>query len=557
MNNTLSNHNAFYGGKVSSLKPNKSFLQILFMFHLVFIFSTLNLAAATYYVSPAGSDSNPGNQSAPWRTIQKAANTLIAGDMVYIMAGTYNERVTPQNSGNANNWITYAAYPGDLVVIDGTGLSSGWNGVFKIFNKGYIKVTGLKIQKSPGNGFLIENSNYIILENNHTFDTYNSGIGVWNCTNVIIDGNNVERACNGGSQECITIAKTDGFEVRNNEVHSTLTGANGGEGIDAKDGSRNGKIYNNYVHNLKRIGIYVDAWNKHTYNIQVYNNIVHDCDDGFAVASEEGGLLENVSFFNNVAYHNEWRGIIISGCCGTHVSHPLKNVLVINNTFYNNGWTNWGGGIHIENHHIENLIVRNNIVSQNKSFQIALEGPIPLNQLTVEYNLIHGFKNYPGEIRGTNYIESNPLFVNPSTYDLRLQSGSPAVDAGTPLLAPLFDILGNIRPIGAGFDIGAYEYGSLTNTNENFSSFDYVLYQNYPNPFNPRTEIKFSVSQKDFVTIKVYDILGNEVSTLLAEEIEAGKHSVNFYANSLSSGVYFYRMSTQNFSETKRMLLLK
>jgi len=83
------------------------------------------------------------------------------------------------------------------------------------------------------------------------------------------------------------------------------------------------------------------------------------------------------------------------------------------------------------------------------------------------------------------------------------------------------------------------------------------LEQNYPNPFNPSTEINFSLPQTTNVTLKVYDIMGREVATLIEEQYEAGKHSVIFNAASLSSGVYYYIIVTENFIQTKKMILLK
>ena len=67
------------------------------------------VAASVYFVAPDGDDAHPGTPSQPWRTIQKASDTLVAGDTVYIRAGTYHERVVPQNSGRAGQFITYAA----------------------------------------------------------------------------------------------------------------------------------------------------------------------------------------------------------------------------------------------------------------------------------------------------------------------------------------------------------------------------------------------------------------------------------------------------------------
>ncbi|MHB8338706.1 MAG: T9SS type A sorting domain-containing protein [Ignavibacteriaceae bacterium] len=86
---------------------------------------------------------------------------------------------------------------------------------------------------------------------------------------------------------------------------------------------------------------------------------------------------------------------------------------------------------------------------------------------------------------------------------------------------------------------------------------NFSLEQNYPNPFNPVTTINYTVASKDLVSIKVYDVLGNEIATLVNEEKPAGSYSVNFNGNKLSSGVYFYRMQAGSFVETKKLILMK
>ena len=85
----------------------------------------------------------------------------------------------------------------------------------------------------------------------------------------------------------------------------------------------------------------------------------------------------------------------------------------------------------------------------------------------------------------------------------------------------------------------------------------FTLDQNYPNPFNPGTMISFDVPSKSFVTLKVFDALGREVSTLLAEELSAGAYSRRWNAANVPSGVYFYRLQAGEYVETKRMILLK
>ncbi|MBS1517720.1 MAG: T9SS type A sorting domain-containing protein [Bacteroidetes bacterium] len=87
---------------------------------------------------------------------------------------------------------------------------------------------------------------------------------------------------------------------------------------------------------------------------------------------------------------------------------------------------------------------------------------------------------------------------------------------------------------------------------------NYTLSQNYPNPFNPVTNIEFSIPRSENVTLKVYDILGNEVSVLLNnEKLNSGSYKTNFSGNSLTSGIYYYKLTAGSFSDTKKMMLIK
>jgi len=83
------------------------------------------------------------------------------------------------------------------------------------------------------------------------------------------------------------------------------------------------------------------------------------------------------------------------------------------------------------------------------------------------------------------------------------------------------------------------------------------LIQNFPNPFNPTTLIKYQIPELSFVTLKVYDVLGNEIATLVSEEKEAGSYSITFDASNLSSGIYVYRLETPDFIDFRKMTFLK
>ncbi len=96
----------------------------------------------------------------------------------------------------------------------------------------------------------------------------------------------------------------------------------------------------------------------------------------------------------------------------------------------------------------------------------------------------------------------------------------------------------------------------ITN-NQNNTPENYTLLQNYPNPFNPSTKISFSLPKAGNVTLVVYDILGREVATIMNEFTTAGNHTINFNASNLSSGVYFYKIQAGDFTDTKKMMLIK
>ena len=85
----------------------------------------------------------------------------------------------------------------------------------------------------------------------------------------------------------------------------------------------------------------------------------------------------------------------------------------------------------------------------------------------------------------------------------------------------------------------------------------FSLGQNYPNPFNPMTTISFSLPSKSFVSLKVFDVIGRKVATIVSEELSAGNHSRKWNAANITSGMYFYVLNAGSFSETKKLVLLR
>jgi hypothetical protein len=102
---------------------------------------------------------------------------------------------------------------------------------------------------------------------------------------------------------------------------------------------------------------------------------------------------------------------------------------------------------------------------------------------------------------------------------------------------------------------GSFRYSEIIEVE--ITPTNYSLSQNYPNPFNPTTNFKFQIANSGFVSMKVFDVLGNEVANLVNEELSAGEYEVEYNASGLPSGVYFYKLSAGSFTDTKKMILMK
>ncbi|CAK8717060.1 MAG: Right handed beta helix region [Candidatus Electronema aureum] len=470
-------------------------------FFVLMIIGVQTAWSAVYYVDAvAGNDANSGTADAPWATVQKAAAILIAGDTAYIKNGIYAmnnhptvKYLSPVNSGNAAaGYITFAAYNGHTPVLDGGNarlLTAG--GLINIRNKEYIRISGITVKNvddnAEGIGIYVENSRHIIIEKNHVLHTDSSGIQVFTksvqlglpSADIIIENNEVEDTNLGGPNEMITVAGVNRFEVKGNLVHNRKSGTTGGEGIDIKQGSKNGSVHHNEIWDLNtnRPGVYIDAWDQLTENIDVYANHIHHIDTfGLYVGSERGGLLRNIRIFNNIIHDNYRAGICFADESSYSGTEPIENIVVMNNTLAHNGVSiNWYGAIYVENPSITGLTIRNNIAWQNGGYQIS-SIPTTTSAVAVSNNLLWGVLGAADNNRISSSVDmkADPLFVDTAETNFRLQVASPAIDRGDTASLPVdifdqdgdsnatesipFDYAGKPRISGNRVDIGAYEY---------------------------------------------------------------------------------------------------
>lgn len=406
----------------------------------------------TFVVSTSGDDRNSGTLEAPWRTVGKAAASARAGDTVCFRAGTWNEALEPQNSGTASALITFTAFPGEehRAVLDlehMTGQKT-YRGIVHIESKSYIIVENLTITQAEDFGVFVRLSDNVVIRNNIIDYTWNSGIFVVKSQNVIADGNDLQRVTHGqgghpGHESISILGGTDGFEIKNNSIHNPFRDLESGEpvskeGIDAKDGVANGKIYGNYVNLGNSIGVYIDAFDAYVNNVEIFNNELVGNSYGVVVASEQRGTVDGVSIYNNLIYDNSKFGIRIVGWVN---GGWTKNIDVINNTIYANG----DYGIDVSNVESMNIRIQNNISLGHLKQNLIVRPNIPADQVKTVSNLVEG----------------DAQFVNAAEGDFHLLAESPAIDVASSEQAPPFDRDGVARPIGQAIDLGAYEGPAL------------------------------------------------------------------------------------------------
>lgn len=439
--------------------------------------------ARIHYVSTTGDDSRSvaqaKNQATPWKTIQKAATTISPGDTVIIFGGVYQEKVTfPATcNGTAGERTVFKNKEGESVVIDGGGAGVIWEGLLNFSSNSYITIRGIKVQNVYWYGFDVDRSDNITIDSCSTFNTGASGIYCSRGSAISIFNNNVRQACqrpyrepNGnGTQECITVAASNNFLVSKNEVwDSVIPGDAGGEGIDAKGGSFNGEISNNYIHDIVPLGIYVDAGSGEEYNIRVFGNRVFRT-GGMAVAGELGGHAHEIYFYNNVIKDSKSTGFTFQSIG----NGKYTNIYIVNNTFYNNATSgNFVGevGNYSNNSGNSNIQIRNNIFfNKGTNYKFTIWHNIAASHV-ISNNLYFDFKPSNnsvnsfgvGNLTPSDIRDLDPQFVNPQDNFL-LQSSSPAINRAVPITLPssatlLFtgDFNGKLR--GSAWDIGAFEY---------------------------------------------------------------------------------------------------
>ncbi len=549
--------------------------------------------ATNYYVSPSGSDSNPGTIDQPWATIQKAADEAGPGDTVFVRDGVYYEQVQINVSGAPGQYIVFTAYPGETPIIDGTGGVPGEHMIY-INSQDYIKIEGFTIRNDTlGSGIFVEDAgDYIEIRNNEIYNMKGpDGMGITvyahvndSVTHIVIEGNHIHDCEPAQSEALVVNGNVFDFVIANNLIHDVNN-----IGIDAIGGevagkvAKRGVIRGNTVYNARAnygggygAGIYIDG----AQQVVVEQNRVYQCDMGIEVGCENAGYVaEACTVRTNLIYHNDKAGLIFGGYDAS--VGRVQNCVFENNTLFKNQVVGDGEG-EVVIQYASNNLVRNNIVYAGPQGKLLTSWEGNINN-TLDYNCWKPSAEPHTDLfvwNGTEYttftayqagtgqdahsLDTNPLLRDTLALDFHLDTLplSPCVDAGDPATPPSVDFDGTTRPRDgdgdsqAVVDIGAYELpqppvavAEARNTRE-------IEFRVYPVIARGSLGVEYTLLRPGWVDLRLYNAAGEQVGAWQFPG-GAGKHTLQVPLKAYPAGVYWVHLRARDGRAVQRVLVLR
>jgi hypothetical protein len=395
----------------------------------------------TYYVDrnhPNASDDNPGTEDQPWRTIQKAADTVWAGDTVIVKSGMYPERISFSNGtrGAPGQVITFKAQPRRSVTM--------WGFYTKFAH--YLRIEGFSITTDPSltnwtdaSGVFIA-SDHVEVIDNYFYNLDSASVSgdsvgaiilnnhIYHCqagltisgSDWLVEGNEVERLYQYGNGDCdYSRFFGDNHLIRHNFFHGTLFNEIGDAHVDC---------YQTFDNN-----------GEHAHNVTIDGNICYDFHQGFMGEAAYYHNISDITFSNNIFAHGGAWGLCVL---------EIQNVKVVHNVFadiayHGAGFRDGATGF-----------IWNNIFYNAGSNYWASDGGV----VEGSHNILLSTEGYldPGDFPN-DLVNVDPLLIDPARDNYHIPAGSPAVDTGLDV-GIITDLDGNLRPQGNGYDIGAYEF---------------------------------------------------------------------------------------------------
>ena len=483
------------------------------------------------------------NVPADYDTIQVAINASADGDTVLVADGHYYERINFYGKGIL--LTSEFMLDDDTIHIQNTIIDADTSVLGVADTGSVVCFVNSEDSTSVIKGFTIQNGIGII-------DNYNNrwGGGIYcfiNSSPTISNNTIIGNSANyyGGGIGCSQSSPT----INNNTISENSASSGGGIycGYNSSPTIGNNTISGNSANQYGGGILCIESSSTISNNTISGNSAVYDGGGIFCIASSP--TISNNTISGNSADH------------GGGISCWNSSPTISNNTISGNSAVYNGGGICCDDSYpvVVNTILWANIADSGSN-EIYLSST---SSISITYSDIQDTL-WPGE----GNISVDPLFGDA---DFHLQDSidcgdiyySPCIDTGDPDISDsLLDCEHGLGTILS--DMGAYGGDNTgwtgiedNNDDDLFIPKEFMLSQNYPNPFNATTTISFAIEYPQLVTLKIYNLLGREVQTLINEQRQAGMHTVRFDASRLSSGIYFYRLQAGEYSESKRMVLLK
>jgi parallel beta-helix repeat protein len=388
----------------------------------------------TKYVSTTGNDANDGSATSPWRTLQKAANSVQPGDTVIVKAGNY-AGFDLRRDGTADKRITFRGEAGAAITSRNAKTPDGIN----LEGADYVTVEGFTINSMPRAGIRsVLNSNVVLRNNTANLNT-NWGILTAFSNDLLIEGN-------------------------------TITGTKTYHGIHLSNSGDRPVVRGNTISGSRLSGIYLDGditsgGDGIITGAVIEANKIFDNGAGGGSAIDGDGV-QNSLFQNNLLYNNHRGGITLYKTSGGGASTGNK---LVNNTVVNAADGNWA--LNLQSGSINTMVLNNVLYSRSSTMGSVNISPNSRTGFVSNYNAVMGrmridgatnislaqWQSSTGQDKNSLVATPEQLFVNAAGNDYRLSDTSPAWDKGTATNAPTKDFEGTTRPQGAAMDIGADE----------------------------------------------------------------------------------------------------
>ncbi len=507
-----------FGKTITEKDPMKKTMIMMLLIGVLLI----QVQAKTVYVATTGSDSNAGTFEMPYATITKALSGRVAGDSIVVRGGTYKNTATIKmnGSGTADSRLFLVTYPGERATLDFSSMAEASSNRGIVLSGSYWYIYGIDIKGAGDNGLNITGSHNII-EFCSFFENRDSGC-------QLNTGASYNRLINCDSYYNIDASEgnADGFSPKmdvgtGNFFYGCRSWQNSDDGWD---GYLRGA--DNVTDTLENCWCFKNGYRKDGSASDGNGN-------GFKMGgSDAKNLAHNFVLINCISFDNRVKGF--------DQNNNVGSMTLINCTSYHNGTNYSVSSSTLTAGHA--LTVINCTISGTKGTVSAnVEKTCNWSTATTDFVSLD-----TTGVRGPRKANGSLPFLP----FLRPSATGKLIDAGTNVGLPF---------IGSAPDIGAFEYGVETAVSGQSSLRvnDFQLLQNYPNPFNPSTMISYGLPFSGRVQLKVYNIIGTEIATLIDQEQNSGTYTVNFNAGSFTSGVYFYRLNYNGVSLARKMILTK